>query len=168
MNTTYSDEKPKKEKVIVIFQGGSALAAYECGAFQIIATEMDKHQEELAVVAGTSSGALNAAIIAGSYRDQQEGTRTGVATATAAAKDLKTFWTTVLPGPLPPLFPLYPGLQFPLAEILQRSLDFWITILRGNPHLYTLDLSALSPLAPAHYSSSASEKTLKEHFGTYR
>jgi NTE family protein len=163
MNTTISDEKPKQ--AIVILQGGAALGAYECGAFEVIAPEIDKLQEGLAVVAGTSIGALNAAIIARSYKDQQR-TRTG--TATAAAKDLKTFWTTVLPNPSPPLFPPCPGLQFPLAEIMQRSLNLWINILQGNRHLFTPDPYALSPFAPAHYSTTALEKTLKDLFGADR
>ncbi len=166
MDTTFLDEKPKQ--VIVIFQAGGGFAAYECGAFESIATEMDKHQEELAVVAGTSSGGLNAAIVAKSYRDQQEGAGTGKATATAAAKDLKTFWTTVLPNQLPQLFPPYPGLQFPLVENMQRLLNVGVSMLFGNPHLFTRDFSALSPLASAHFSSSAGEKTLEEHFGTYK
>ena len=166
MDTPDLDKKPKKEKVIVIFQAGAAYAAYECGAFQSIATEMDKHQEELAVVAGTSSGGLNAAMVAKSYKDQQE--RTGTAKAEEAAKDLKTFWTTVLPNPVPQLFPPDPGLQFPFSEIMQRSLNLTITMLFGNPPMFTPDPPAsLNPFAPYHYSMSAMEKTLKEHFGTY-
>jgi len=126
---------------------------------------MDKKQEELAVVAGTSSGSLNAVMIAKSYKDQQKSTRT--ATAKKAAEDLKKFWTTVLPFQFPQLFPPYAGLQFPLVENMQRLLNVGFTFLVGNPHMFTRDLSALSPLAPYHYSASAVEKTLQEHFGTY-
>ena len=165
MDTIHSDGQPKKVQAIVIFQAGAAFAAYECGAFQVIANEMDKNQEELAVVAGTSSGGVNAAIVAKSYKDQQE--EAGTATATRAAKVLKTFWTTVLPNQFPQLFPPYLGLQFPFVENIQRVLNVGTTLLLGNPHLFTPDLSALSPLAPYHFSASAGEKTLKEHFGTY-
>lgn len=163
MNTIISKEKP--EQAIVILQGGAALGAYECGAFKILAPEIDKLQKGLAVIGGTSVGALNAAIIARSYQNQR--TRTGTATATVAAKDLETFWTTVLPNPSPPLFPPYPGLQFPFAEMMQRTLNLWITMLLGNPHMFAPDPYALSPFAPAHYSTKAMEKTLKEYFGTY-
>ena len=46
---------------ILILQGGGALGAYECGVYQ----ELAPHLDDLAVVAGTSIGAINASLIAG-------------------------------------------------------------------------------------------------------
>ncbi len=51
-------------KTILIFQGGGALGAYECGAYQALAPHLDN----LAVVAGTSIGAINSSLIASHYQ----------------------------------------------------------------------------------------------------
>ena len=56
-------------KRILIFQGGGALGAYECGAYQALAPHLDN----LAVVAGTSIGAINSSLIASHYQTADHG-----------------------------------------------------------------------------------------------
>jgi len=72
-------------KTILIFQGGGALGAYECGAFQAIAAHIDKQRDDVMAVGGTSIGALNASIIASAYQR--------VKNAKEAAEALKRFCT---------------------------------------------------------------------------
>ena len=43
-------------------QGGGSLGAYECGVYKTL----EKHDIKLDIIAGTSIGAINAAIISGS------------------------------------------------------------------------------------------------------
>lgn len=49
-----------KEETVLILQGGGSLGAYECGVYKSLV----KHQLTFDIVAGTSIGAVNAAIIA--------------------------------------------------------------------------------------------------------
>ena len=72
-NERHNDSR-KIENVIVL-QGGGSLGAFACGAFKAIVKEGIK----IDIASGTSMGAINAAIIAGSKSDQPE-------------KDLEEFW----------------------------------------------------------------------------
>lgn len=58
-------EKLDIESVLVL-QGGGSLGAYECGVYKTL----HKHNIEFDIVAGTSIGGINAAIIAGSKTDE--------------------------------------------------------------------------------------------------
>ena len=51
-----------KHERVLIMQGGGSLGAYECGVYKALV----KHNIRFDVVAGTSIGAVNAAIIVGS------------------------------------------------------------------------------------------------------
>ena len=56
-------EERKEElpvEIVLVLQGGGSLGAYECGVFKTLA----KHNIKFDIIAGTSIGALNAAIIA--------------------------------------------------------------------------------------------------------
>ena len=62
--------KPPEKQRVLIFQGGAALGAYEAGAYQVLYNHIRKQLEEdhrdeniFDIVAGTSIGAINAAII---------------------------------------------------------------------------------------------------------
>ena len=134
-------------KTILILQGGGALGAYECGVYQALAPRL----ENLSVVAGTSTGAINASLIAKLY--QQKADR-GVA-------DFTHFWTEVLAKPSLPFFPV-PGLW-------QRWDAAWTSLVFGNPHLFTPQLwNFLVPLfATSFYSTQAMEQTLDRYFGGY-
>jgi NTE family protein len=80
-------QKIKRETVLVM-QGGGSLGAYECGAYKGLTRRGIKFD----IVAGTSIGAINAAIIAGSKSGD-------------SAADLENFWLdlaeTVTPSSLP-------------------------------------------------------------------
>jgi NTE family protein len=67
-------ESRKTENVLVL-QGGGSLGAFACGVFKALV----KKNIRIDIVAGTSIGAVNAAIIAGSKTDHPE-------------KDLEQFW----------------------------------------------------------------------------
>lgn len=59
-------------------QGGGSLGAYECGVYKTMA----KHDIKFDIIAGTSIGAINAGIVAGSKSGRPE-------------KDLEDFWLDV-------------------------------------------------------------------------
>lgn len=63
---------------VLILQGGGSLGAYECGVYKTLA----KHNLKFDVIVGTSIGAINAAIIAGSTDDNP-------------SKSLEEFWLTL-------------------------------------------------------------------------
>lgn len=65
----------RKVEDVIVLQGGGSLGAFACGAFKAMVKEGIK----LDIASGTSVGAINAAIIAGSKSDQPE-------------KDLEDFW----------------------------------------------------------------------------
>ncbi|MGH9974807.1 MAG: patatin-like phospholipase family protein [Nitrososphaeraceae archaeon] len=69
------DTSTAKHETVLVLQGGGSLGAYECGVYKAL----EKHGIEFDIVAGTSIGAVNAAIIAGS-RDE------------SSAKTLEKFW----------------------------------------------------------------------------
>jgi len=72
--STHNDKNLNFETVLVL-QGGGSLGAYECGVYKTL----DRHRIKFDIVAGTSMGGINAAIIAGSKSD-------------APVKNLEDFW----------------------------------------------------------------------------
>ncbi len=126
-------------KQILILQGGGAFGAYECGVYQALAPHLD----DLAVVAGTSIGAINASMIAKHYHEKDRGART-----------LQRFWKEVLATPSFPFFP-FPG-------VFQHWNAYWTSMLFGNPHMFTPLITATS-----FVSSRPTEQTLTRHFGSY-
>ena len=73
-NNKRHDDSRKVENELVL-QGGGSLGAFACGAFKAMVKEGIK----IDIASGTSVGAINAAIIAGSRSDQPE-------------RDLEDFW----------------------------------------------------------------------------
>jgi NTE family protein len=65
-------------ETVLVMQGGGSLGAYECGVFKALA----KHGIKFDIVAGTSVGAINAGIVAGSKSGHP-------------AEDLEAFWLDV-------------------------------------------------------------------------
>lgn len=152
-----------KVKSILIFQGGGALGAYECGAFKVIAPRLDD-KEELEVVSGTSIGAVNASIIASAYQKEQFEEKP----VEKVAEDLKKFWIEDLPTPSVRPFLPYASVQFPFMEAWLRYLSIWTSMFWGNSHIFTPDpLNAPNPFATHHYDMHALESTLREHFSRY-
>ena len=62
-------------ETVLVMQGGGSLGAYECGVYKAL----ERHEIKFDIVAGTSIGAVNAGIIAGSKSGQP-------------TKDLEDFW----------------------------------------------------------------------------
>jgi len=63
---------------VLVLQGGGSLGSFACGVFRALV----KRTIRIDIVAGTSIGAVNAAIIAGSKSDSPE-------------KDLENFWIEI-------------------------------------------------------------------------
>ena len=71
-------ESRKTENVLVLQGGGGSLGAFGCGIFKALV----KKNIRIDIAAGTSIGAVNAAIIVGSKSDHPE-------------KDLEDFWIEI-------------------------------------------------------------------------
>ena len=85
-----SSAKKKAVENVLIMQGGGSLGAFACGVYKGLA----KRHVQIDIVAGTSIGAVNAAIIAGSKHGSPE-------------KDLEEFWLEIAestPTIIPDLF----------------------------------------------------------------
>jgi NTE family protein len=68
MNTTNTrEDKNNKIENVLVLQGGGSLGAFGCGVFKAIVS----NNIELDIIAGTSIGGINAAIIAGSKDEKQ-------------------------------------------------------------------------------------------------
>ena len=57
-----SDITTTTHETVLVLQGGGSLGAYECGVYKTL----ERHDIEFDIVTGTSIGAVNAAIVAGS------------------------------------------------------------------------------------------------------
>lgn len=98
--------KSDHEKVLVL-QGGGSLGAYECGVFKTL----DKHNIKFDVIVGTSIGAVNASIIAGSRGEK-------------SSENLENFWLQLAENTTS-LFP----------ESLQSYFSTLYASTWGNPHV---------------------------------
>ncbi len=83
-----SREQKLQFETVLVMQGGGSLGAYECGVYKTLA----KHAIKFDVVAGTSIGAVNAAVIAGTKNND-------------SAKDLEDFWLTLAERITPSFLP---------------------------------------------------------------
>ena|SRR5438876_6718175 len=79
-----------KSETVLVMQGGGSLGAYECGVFKALA----KRGIKFDIVAGTSIGAVNAGIVAGSKSGRPE-------------EDLEDFWLDVAETITPSMMPDY-------------------------------------------------------------
>jgi len=103
------DQKLQFETVLVM-QGGGSLGAYECGVYKTLA----KREIKFDIVAGTSIGAINAAIIAGSRSNDP-------------AKDLEDFWLNLAERITPSLLP----------DNVRMVLSWMYAATWGNPKAFT-------------------------------
>jgi len=92
---------PEKQRVLIL-QGGGALAAYEAGVFEALSEQLSKEDTDrplFDIIAGTSGGAINAALLVSYFRDNK--------TWDGAAERLSNYWR---------------GVSVDLSE----EVDFWI------------------------------------------
>jgi NTE family protein len=75
-------------ETVLVMQGGGSLGAYECGVYKALA----RHGIKFDIIAGTSIGAVNAGIVAGSKSGRPE-------------KDLEDFWLDVAETMTPSVVP---------------------------------------------------------------
>lgn len=68
----------RESETVLVMQGGGSLGAYECGVYKALLRQGIKFD----IVSGTSIGAINAAIIAGSKNEKPD-------------KDLEDFWIEI-------------------------------------------------------------------------
>ncbi len=73
------DAQNLQSETVLVMQGGGSLGAYECGVYKTLARRGIKFD----IIAGTSIGAINAAIIAGAKNDAEP------------AAQLEDFWLNV-------------------------------------------------------------------------
>jgi NTE family protein len=130
------------QQVVLVFQGGGALGAYQAGVYQA----MHESGIEPDWIIGTSIGAINAALIAGNHSENR-----------LAA--LQKFWQRVahksaidIPSPWP---------QF------QQTMNYWSTVVSGIPAFFLPNYGAflgphmpLGPDATGYYSTAPLEQTL--------
>jgi hypothetical protein len=62
-----------RKKVVLLLQGGGALGAFQCGAWEALSPFIHENGYQLIAVAGASIGAINAALIARHYHDADRG-----------------------------------------------------------------------------------------------
>jgi NTE family protein len=96
-------------ETVLVMQGGGSLGAYECGVFKTL----QKHGIRLDVVSGTSIGAINAGIIAGSKNDEP-------------SEDLEAFWLDVAERITP----------FPLPDLFRAMAASLLSAIYGNPKAF--------------------------------
>ena len=129
-------------QIVLVLQGGGALGAYQAGAYEA----MHEAGIEPDWVIGTSIGAINASLIAGSRPDDR------------VAK-LRAFWDRVAHDPA-----VEAAACFPFFGV---SLPNWITLTSGvanffepNPRAFLGPQMRLSPDAAGYYSTHPLETTL--------
>jgi NTE family protein len=92
---------PEKQRVLIL-QGGGALAAYEAGVFEALSKQLSYENTDrplFDIIAGTSGGAINAALLVGYFRDNK--------TWKGAAERLSNYWRNI-------------------SVDLNEEVDFWI------------------------------------------
>lgn len=134
-----------KNKIVLVFQGGGALGAYQAGVYQAL------HEAgvEPDWVIGTSIGAINASIIVGNAPELR-------------IQRLQDFWNRVAHSPA------Y-DLAFAAASAFGNALPNWTTVNMGvqgffkpNPLAFLGQQIRLAPEAAGYYSTMPLRRTLEE------
>lgn len=129
-------DKPEFETVLVM-QGGGSLGAYECGVYKTL----EKRGIKFDIVSGTSIGAINAGIIAGS--------KTG-----DPAKDLEDFWLHISESVTPYLSDIYRSMTAATLSALYGNANMfqplWNLLVPPASMPYLYDLAPLKKTL-AHY-----------------
>src|SRR6266516_2720246 len=134
---------PQQRQVVLVFQGGGALGAYQAGVYQAL------HEAKIEPdwIIGTSIGAINASLIAGNEPENR-------------LEKLEEFWRRMKRKELWGLS-TWPGLS--------DTTSYWSTLLGGIPGFFEPNplalLGAHYPLGrdkASYYSTAPLEKTLSE------
>jgi NTE family protein len=124
-------------ETVLIMQGGGSLGAYECGVYK----GLSRHGIKFDIVAGTSIGAINAGIIAGSKSEEP-------------AKDLEDFWMEMAETVTPPLLPdnlrcIASSSYAAIYGNVKAFAPVWFNIWQGNNGSFVpSDLTYLYDIAP--------------------
>jgi NTE family protein len=144
------------KKVVLVLQGGGALGAFECGVWKALAPLLKRHGHTLAAVAGASIGAVNGALIARNYHEDDYG-----------SSALETFWRKQLTMPPFPFIPM-PG------EYVRAWNGLLTGLLIGNRSLFSPTYQHWHPLADLFrfsmplYQTGNAVQTLSRVFGQYQ
>lgn len=103
------DDQELRFETVLVMQGGGSLGAYECGVYKTLA----KHGIKFDVLAGTSIGAINAAIIAGTRNSDPAG-------------DLEDFWLSLAERVTPSFLP----------DDVRSALSSMYAAMWGNPNAF--------------------------------
>lgn len=152
-------------KTVVVFQGGGALGAFACGAWEALAPWLREREAQLIGLAGASIGAINAAVVAHRLHEPDLG-----------AGGLSALWREEIATPSVP-FCGWPLGDHDLARALRSWNGFLSGVLVGNRGLYRpcyhrwnpwdglqrfdrplFDRSAMRALLQAHAPGYASEQ----------
>ncbi len=132
MSTTNTrEDKNNKIENVLVLQGGGSLGAFGCGVFKAIVS----NNIELDIIAGTSIGGINAAIIAGSKDEKQP------------EEALEQFWLELSES--------FVDLdKLNLSPTFSSLLDFVEKLLKPSAYSYFYDLPTDSSDQKKNYSSS--------------
>lgn len=97
-------------ETVLVMQGGGSLGAYECGVYKALS----KHGIKFDIVAGTSIGAVNAAIVAGSKSNHPD-------------QDLENFWIEVAETVTASVIP----------SSLRPMMSWWYAAFYGNSKVFS-------------------------------
>jgi NTE family protein len=129
---------------VLILQGGGSIGAFGCGVFKALANNNIK----IDIIAGTSIGGLNAAIITGSKEDHPEKALEQywleLAEGSANLKSPFMEWlagypiTTLIPSALPSTTPTSPTYHSALTHISQVKsiMSFYNSAIYGNKKIF--------------------------------
>jgi NTE family protein len=141
-NTPPLLDKAKLGQVVLVFQGGGALGAYQAGVYQAL----QEAGVEPDWVIGTSIGAINAALIAGNAPGQR-------------LERMREFWARVTHSRAVQFAGMIPGLGALAANAMTvaNGLDAFF---RPNPWAFLGMQTPLGPELAGYYSTDPLEKTL--------
>jgi NTE family protein len=131
-------------QIVLVLQGGGALGSYQAGVYQAL------HEAgvEPDWIIGTSIGAINASLIAGSEPERR-------------VSRLQEFWKRMEQNPLWKVPDTFPGLN--------EKLTYWSTITQGiagffrpNPLAHAGDAYVLGPERAGYYTTMPLQQTLEE------
>lgn len=136
------DDKNLNFETVLVLQGGGSLGAYECGVYKTL----DKHGIKFDIVAGTSMGGINAAIIAGSKSDEP-------------VKKIEEFWLNLAETVTPSFLA-----QDKRARLLSMFASMWGTPNAFQPIWFIPNLfNFLNYNRPYLYDVEPLKKTIREY-----